>query len=290
MTRTRSLHVMFNMKMEPRWNSDIGQVLHSNAKEDKKLKLQISRINTAKKEQLGKIDQEMMSLRKQLLEDRKIFGTQSDIKRREDKNANILDDNSGEKQVRNSVQPKLIGLQKPEVIERKSFKPFQERSRHRLAVGQDERKLSPSRLVSTVHGQGCNFRRKFSEVGTLSPSCSTPSAQYRSRRHSIAEINFSRDALSKLCSPQTNSGSAPKTTNLPSAIAEGKVDHPLLRQRRGSLPLAIIPEKVDRSVDSPKLKLIKFAPEKGISVTEESKANNSVKLGNFSRHVNSDLR
>jgi len=95
MSRSHKVRVMFNLKMEPRWNSEIGQVMQSNAKEQRKLKQQISHINNAKREQLGKIDQEMMSLRKQLLEDRKILGTRSDIKRREYQNANILETGCG---------------------------------------------------------------------------------------------------------------------------------------------------------------------------------------------------
>ena len=285
MTRSRTLHAMFNLKMEPRWTSEIRQVLQSTVKEDKKLKLEISRINTARKEQLGKIDQEMMSLRKQLLEDSKLFGTRSDIKRREDRNANILEDTCEERQVRNSVQPKLVGLEKPEVIDRKSFRPFQERARHKLAVEKHGRKLSPSRLLSTVHEGSGTFRRNVAEMGKLSPSCSTPANRHRSRRHSIAEINFT-DTLRKLSPPQTNSGTAPNNVNLSSGMMGGKVDHPLLRQRRASLPNAM---KQDRAVDLPKLKPIKLVPEEGLSM-EESRGNRNAKLGNFSRHVDNDFR
>lgn len=285
MTCFRALHVMFNLKMEPRWNSEIGQVLQSNAKEDKKLKLETSRINTARKEQLGKIDQEMMSLRKQLLEDCRLFGTRSDIKKREDRNANILEDISEERQVRNSVQQKLVGLEKPEVIDCKSFKPFQERARHKLAVEQHGRKLSPSRLFSAVHEGSGTFRRNVAVLGKLSPSCSTPANRHRSRRHSTAEINFT-DTLRKLSPPHTNSGTAPNNVNLSRGMMGGKVDHPLLRQRRASLPNA---RKQDRAVDLPKLKPIKLVPEEGLSM-EESRGNHNAKLGNFSRHVDNDLR
>ena len=285
MTCSRIRHVMFNLKMEPRWNSEIGQVLHTNAKEDKKLKLQITRINTAKKEQLGKIDQEMMSLRRQLLEDRKILGTRSDVKRREE-------DNCDEKELRNSIQPKLMGpLQTPEVIDRRSFKPFHQRPRQKLTVEQLEpRQLSPSRIhVSAGVKEGSAvFRRRLSEVsGKRSPTCSTPAARYPSRRHSIAEINFS-DSLSKLCSPRTSSARGPNNTNLSS----GKVGHPLLRQRRASLPHAMIPERPDHlSTDLPKLNPIKLFPEKTSKLaTDDSRANQNVKVGKFSRHVDGDAR
>lgn len=278
------------MKMEPRWSSEIGQVMQSNAKEEKKLKQQISRINTAKREQLGKIDQEMISLRRQLLEDRKIFGTRSDIKRREDKNANILEGSCEDKQV-HSVQPKLTGLQKHDIIDRNCFKSFQERSRHR-AFEQHERKLSPPRYVATVQEGNSSLRKKMPEVGMLPPSCSTPSIR-AARRHSIAEINLNNTLLSKLC-PQTNAGSArPKNTSFSSAVvgAGAKIDHPRLRQRRASLPAHSLALDREHSVDLPKLKTIKLQPEGAkLAMEKDSKVNQNVKLGNFSRHVDGDLR
>lgn len=264
-------------------------MMQSNAKEQKKLKLQISRINNAKREQLGKIDQEMMSLRKQLLEDRKIFGTRSDIKRREDQNANILEGSSEDTQVHN-VQPKLTGLQKHEVIDRNCFKPFQERSRHK-AIEKHERKLSPSRFVPTVQEGIGSFKKKMPDVGMLPPSCSTPSLRL-GRRHSIAEINLNDTLLSKLY-PHRNSGIVPpKNTSLSSTMvgAGAKLDHPRLRQRTASLPLGLVLERA-QSVDLPKLKTFKLQPERGkLAIDRESKANQNVKLGNFSRHVDGELK
>ena len=279
---------MLNIKMEPRLSSG-GQVFQRNAREDKKLNLQINEINSAKKEQLGKIDQEMMSLKKQLLEDRKILGTRSNIKRREDRNAKIFEENCDEKPVRNSVQPKLIGLQKPTVIERKSFKPFQDRSRQ-LAMEQHEFKLSSPRVVSVVHEETGNFRRRLAQVQKQLPSCSTPSPRYLSRRHSIAAINFS-NSLSNVCEPQTSLDNAPKNTHLSGRIAGAKVDHILLRQRRASLSHTLTPNKVDHPVDLPKLKPLKLVAERNKQVAvEESRVNKNVKVGNFSRHAEDDLR
>lgn len=284
-SRSRIHHVIFNLKMEPRWNSEIRQVLHTNTKEDKKLKLQITRINTAKKEQMGKIDHEMMSLRRQLLEDRKILGTRSDIKRREE-------DNCDEKELRNSIQPKLMGpLQTPEVIDRRSFKPFHQRSRQKLTVEQLEpRQLSPSKVhVSAGVKEGiAAFRTRLSETGGMrSPSCSNRASRYLFHRHSIAKINFN-DSLSKLCSPRTSSARGPNNTSLSS----GKVGHPLLRQRRESLPPVMIPERPDHlSTDLPKLNPIKLFPEKTSKLaTDDSRANQNVKVDNFSRRVDGDVR
>ena len=288
MNRAHKLRVTFNLKMEPRWNSEVGHVMQSNAKEERKLKLQISRINTVKREQLGKIDQEMISLRKQLLEDRKIFGTRSDIKRREDKNAKILEGSCEEKQA-HSVHPKLTGLQKHEINDRSCFKPFQERLRQK-GLEQQERKLSQTRFVAAVQ-EGNGSLRKMPDTGMLSPSCSTPSIRY-GRRHSIAEINLNDTLLSKLC-PQTNNGSVPpKNTSLSSTVvgAGVKMDHPRLRQRRASLPHAIALGR-EHSVDLSRLKPVKFQPERGkLVMDKESKVNRNVKLGNFSRHVDDDLR
>lgn len=287
MTRSQGLRVMFNLKMEPRWNCDIGQVLQTNAKEERKLKLQLGRINTAKREQLGKIDQEMISLRKQLLEDRKIFGTRSDIKRPEDKNGNILEGSCEDIQLHN-VQPKLTGLQQHEVINRNCFKPLRERSHRSKSLEQRERKLSPSRLGSTAQEGNGSLRRKMPEVGLLPPSCSTPSLRF-GRRHSIAEINLNDTLLSKIC-PQTNSGGALKNTSLSSTAMTGmKMDHPRLRQRRASLPQAMLLERADHPVDLPKLKTIKLQPERS-KLAMEKDSNQNVKLGNFSRHVNGDLK
>lgn len=281
---------MLKLKMEvPRWSSDIGQVFQSNAMEDRKLKVQINRINSAKKEKLEKIDQEMMSLKKQLLEDRKLLGTRSDIQRREDKNANILVENSDQKHV--CVQPKLIGPQKAEVTESKSFKPIQERSRNEIAVKQNDIRMRPSRLVSVVREKNDNFGRRgvSFEVEKFAPSSSTPAPRRRGRRHSIAEINLS-DSFSKICTPQTSSGNATiRNEQIGSGITGGKLDHPLLRQRRASLPYALTPEKRENLIASPRLKPIRFAPEK--LAVDESKASPNVKLGNFSRHVEgSNLR
>ena len=281
MINSKKLGVMFNLKMEPRWNSEIGQVLQSNAKEEKKLKLQINRINSAKREQLGKIDQEMLSLRKQLLEDRKILGTRSDIKRRTDNNGNVLEGSNEAKQV-SIVQPKLSGLQKSEAFDRNCFKTFQERSRL-TTVEQRERKTSPPRLAFTEkEGNRNSPRRKVPEVGVLPPSCSTPSIRY-GRRHSIAEINFSADKLLSKIYPQTISESVP--------MASVKFDHPRLRQRRASLPQAVMLDR-DHSLDLPKLKTMKFQPERSkLALEKDSKlSNQDIKVGNFSRGVGGDVR
>ena len=281
---------MLKLKMEvPRWSSDIGQAFQSNAMEDRKLKVQINRINSAKKEKLEKIDQEMMSLKKQLLEDRKLLGTRSVIQRRENKNANILVENSDQKHV--CVQPKLIGPQKAEVTESKSFKPIQERSRDEIAVKQNYIRMRPSRLVSVVREKNDNFGRRgvSFEVEKFAPSSSTPAPRCRGRRHSIAEINLS-DSFSKICTPQTSSGNATiRNEQIGSGITGGKLDHPLLRQRRASLPYTLTPERRENLIASPRLKPIRFAPDK--LAVDESKASPNVKLGNFSRHVEgSNLR
>ena len=283
--------VMFNLKMEPRWHSEIGQVMHSNAKEEKILKRQITRINNAKREQLGKIEREMITLRKQLLEDRKILGTRSDIRKREDKNANILEGNGEDKQV-NIVQPKLTGFQKHDTVDRNCFKPFEERSRHK-AFEQSERKWSPSKFVSTAQEGNSCFRKRMPDVGMLPPSCSTPSIR-SGRRHSIAEINFNADTLlSKIC-PQTNSVSAQtKNTTLSSTVVGAgiKIDHPRLRQRRASMPHAIPRERDHSPLDLPKLKTINLQHERSkLAIEKDSKVNQNVKLGNFSRHVDGDLK
>ena len=284
-----NLQAMLKLKVEvPRWSSDIGQVFQSKAMEDRKLKVQINRINSAKKEKLEKIDQEMMSLKKQLLKDRKLLGTRSDIQRREDKNANILVENLDQKHV--CVQPKLIGPQKAEVTESKSFKPIQERSRNEIAVKQNDIRMRPSRLVSVVREKNNFGRRGVSfEVEKFAPSSSTPAPRCRGRRHSIAEINLS-DSFSKICTPQTSSGNATiRNEQIGSGITGGKLDHPLLRQRRASLPYALTPEKRENLIASPRLKPIRFAPDK--FAVDESKASQNVKLGNFSRHVeDSNLR
>ena len=284
-----NLQAMLKLKVEvPRWSSDIGQVFQSKAMEDRKLKVQINRINSAKKEKLEKIDQEMMSLKKQLLKDRKLLGTRSDIQRREDKNANILVENLDQKHV--CVQPKLIGPQKAEVTESKSFKPIQERSRNEIAVKQNDNRMRPSRLVSVVREKNNFGRRGVSfEVEKFAPSSSTPAPRCHGRRHSIAEINLS-DSFSKICTPQTSSGNATiRNEQIGSGITGGKLDHPLLRQRRASLPYALTPEKRENLIVSPRLKPIRFAPDK--LVVDESKASQNVKLGNFSRHVEgSNLR
>ena len=284
-----NLQAMLKLKIEvPRWSSDIGQVFQSKAMEDRKLKVQIKRINSAKKEKLEKIDQEMMSLKKQLLKDRKLLGTRSDIQRREDKNANILVENLDQKHV--CVQPKLIGPQKAEVTESKSFKPIQERSRNEIAVKQNDIRMRPSRLVSVVREKNNFGRRGVSfEVEKFAPSSSTPAPRCRGRRHSIAEINLS-DSFSKICTPQTSSGNATiRNEQIGSGITGGKLDHPLLRQRRASLPYALTPEKRENLIASPRLKPIRFAPVK--LAVDESKASQNVKLGNFSRHVEgSNLR
>lgn len=174
-----------------------------------------------------------------------------------------------------------------QVVDRNCFKPFQERSRHRTSEKQ-ESKFSPSRFVPTVQEGIGSFKKKIPDAGMLPPSCSTPS--FRSGRHSIAGINLNDTLLSKLY-PQTKPGNVPpKNTSSSSSmmgLAGSKLDHPRLRQRRASLPQGLALDR-DRSFDLPKLKTIKLQPERGhskLAIDKESKANQNVKLGNFSRHV-----
>lgn len=277
---------MFNFKMEPRWTSEIGQIMQTNAKEEKKLKLQINRINSAKRVQLDKIDQEMMTLRKQLLDDRKILGTRSDIKKRDEKNG----DEEGQKV--KIVEPTFAGFQKPDAIDRNGFKTFQERSRQR-AIEQQESRPTPSRMRATEKDGNNNFRRKMSDLGMLPPSCSTPSIR-GGRRHSIAEINLNDTLLSKICA-QTNTSSSPIKKGASGALMTGadvKIDHPRLRQRRGSLPPAMTYER-DHSMDLPKIKNMKFQPERGSKLESEKESkmmsHMDMKLANFSRRRRNSL-
>lgn len=199
------------MKTQSRW-ANHKNAFNNNAIEDRKLQIELNRINTAALCKMGKINEEMVGLRRQLLEERKILGTRSGIR------ADSSDTPKNSSAVGCEGEGKEEGHHALQVLSKMKHSSLRE-STFRI-----EKNLNPSRVLVTeketlCNGQGNTGPQTSTSVRALFP-CSQSS---KLSRDNSSSVSLTRRASASL--GRSNFGSSDFGPN-----------RPRLGQRRFSLP------------------------------------------------------